>query len=304
MFLEGDVEVFRRLFKKQKLLDAGDPRHAEIRPLLLVLSGAMRGVYGGGQVIALEHFGLSDVFDTVVGISAGAPAGMYLLARQTEIGASIYWEECATDRFISRNYLTVDADYLADVFRGIEGAKGADEKMIRASRSSFFIGLTSAQTGAGIFVDAKRVTPDIVQAARASIAIPYLTGKPVRLGADTYLDGAGAYPFPAREVIERFRPTDLVVFTNSAPGQRDGLMRKAMAWLATFGYPRPVRKAFTSRDRRFVHSLEYLRNQRNCRFALIWSSRLSSFEKRPEVLLAAKGEAELHLARILKEVSA
>jgi hypothetical protein len=36
MFLEGDKEVFKRLFEKRRLLEAHDARHQDIRPLLLI----------------------------------------------------------------------------------------------------------------------------------------------------------------------------------------------------------------------------------------------------------------------------
>ena len=47
---------------------------------LVVQGGGMRGVYSMGALAALEEEGLADAFDVVVGSSAGAINGAYLLS--------------------------------------------------------------------------------------------------------------------------------------------------------------------------------------------------------------------------------
>lgn len=303
MFFEGSKEVLTRLFEKQRLLAAHDERHSTIRPLLLILSGTMRGVYGGGQVIALEHFGLSEAFDTAVGISTGAPTAAYFLARQSVIGTSIYCEECTTRDFISfLPRVKVGADFVADILRGRQSNKRLDQEAIRASRTSFFVGATCAKTGDAILIDAKTATPDVVQAVRASIAIPGLTNGAVELDGKHYLDGVGAHPLPARLVLDRFQPTDLLVFANGTADEREGAVRRALWHLLTIKHPRAVRSAFTTRPDRFAEELQHLRTQTSCRIGVIWSDgEVGTLERDPKKIVAARDRADKHLSGLLAE---
>jgi predicted patatin/cPLA2 family phospholipase len=302
MFFEGNTEVFTHLLKKQRLLAAHDAQHATIRPLLLILSGTMRGVYGGGQVIALERFGLTRAFDVAVGISTGAPTVAYFLAKQAVVGTSIYCKECTTNRFISVPRLTVDVDYIADVLRGVGSPKGLDQQAIYASRSQFFVGVTCAETGEAVLIDAKTDTSDVVHAIRASIAIPGLTRGPVMLGGKPYLDGVGAHPLPIRLLLERFQPTDILVCANGPVNER-GRRLERLAWLLmTAKNPPAVQTAFTTRATRFTNELEYLRTQEHCRFAVLWSDdRIGHLTQKPHELSAAAQRAEQHLSELLDE---
>jgi len=302
MFFEGSKEVFTRLFEKQRLLAARDSRHSNIRPLLLILSGTMRGVYGGGQVIALERFGLSEVFDTVVGVSTGTPTAAYFLAKQAVLGTSIYCEECITDKFISPWRLKVDVGYLADVFRGHQSFKMLDQQAIHSSRSAFFAAATCAQTGEGILIDAKEAKPDIVQAIKASIAIPGFT-KPVRIGDRHYLDGAGAHPFPFRVSMQCFAPTDMLILANCPNEDKAklGTRNMVLTVLATLGLPRLVRSTFINHRKRFMEELSFLRLH-GCRCSIFWSDReVSGFERNQRKLVTAKERATEHLSELLAE---
>src|SRR3989344_9040277 len=98
MRFEGNPEVLRNLFRKKRLLDAGDVDHCMYRPLVLACSGLMRGVYAGGQCRALDRFGLINVFDIAVGISTGAPMLGFFLAGQIQQHLDIYWNEAGGDK--------------------------------------------------------------------------------------------------------------------------------------------------------------------------------------------------------------
>lgn len=93
MKFEIESQLVQNLFLKKALLRQGDPQHEKIRPLLLILSGAMRGTYGAGVTIALSQLGLYNVFDTVIGVSTGAGNAGYMLGglKQSMIGASVYY---------------------------------------------------------------------------------------------------------------------------------------------------------------------------------------------------------------------
>ncbi|KND51187.1 MAG: serine protease [Parcubacteria bacterium C7867-001] len=306
MIFEGSREVLERLHLKQKLLREKDPAHEEIRPALLILSGVMRGVYGGGQTIALHQHGLSNVFDTVVGISTGAPVAAYFVANDIERGLTIYWNECATPEFLSfrRSFgaeRPMDIDYLGSVFRG-ETARGVrlSQEALSRSRSALYTGVTCRRTGEGIFLDAKLAQPDVVQAVQASLAAPWLSHGNVVVDGNSYIDGAGALPFPAQEVIERFRPTDLLVLANCSPELKSSLPRSLLRSILVASLPPSVRDAFATMDTRFQSSLAYLRSQEDCRYAIVWTDDdLTGFEQNPVRLECAAERARKHLSDLL-----
>lgn len=299
MFFEGNSEVFRNLFRKKWLLEQNDSLHTSIRPALLGLAGPMPGVYGAGQGEALEKFGLNSVFDTVVGVSASMANLSYFLARQSALGTAIYCEECTTPRFMRIIRLKMDADYLALTMRGEEGNKALDQLSVEQSRSKLYAAVTCAETGKGILLNAKKVEPDVVRAIRASLAIPYFTGEPVQVGNLRCLDGMGGCPFPAQKVIEKFKPTDLLVLANSPePSTQTGVTPKGFGALVK-GCPRPVVQAFANCSARFLEELQWLRTQQQCRVAILWSGDLGLFEQNPEKLREAASQAYLHLWQIL-----
>lgn len=307
MFIEGNIGVLKRIHEKQRLLDADDPRHETIRPALLIGSGVMRGVYGGGGTIALERAGLNNVFDVVVGVSTGAPLLAYFLAGQAETCGSIYWEECLTPNFFSWGRLlggpVVDTDWLCEVFRGNISSKGIRQHQVLQSRTAFYTAATHAGTAEGVFLNAKQ-TPDVVEAIRASIALPGLSRGKVDIAEKSYVDGAGALPFPAPKMIREFAPTDLLVFTNRPPNLQ---VKKSILNSLTLEFflaqsPRSVQHAFRTMDETTENELALTRAQTECNVLMIWAdNEVDTFDKDPRKLEAAGVRARDHLTQLLNE---
>lgn len=295
MFFEGNRQTFARLQQKRDLLAAGDARHEEIRPALLVLSGLMCGVDAGGKIAALHAHNLMHSFDYAFGISSGIPTTLYGAAGQIKEGVSVYWNECVTPAFLSlrralTNDFAMDIDFLASVFRGETPRKlRLDQDAVRRSRTACYAGVTCANTGEGIFLDVKKT--DMVEAMRASIAAPGLSHANVVIDGRRYMDGDGGFPFPAREIIERYRPTDLLVLTNrghDAPSE--GLSR--LLPLVSGSFTRAVQKVFETRAERFAEGLSYLRNQTACNWAISWSDNIRTLERNPVTLERTARNAE------------
>lgn len=303
MFFEGSNETLRRLALKRDLINAGDPRHEEIRPALLVLSGLMCGVDAGGKIAALHARGLMESFDFAFGLSSGIPTTLYGAAGQIKDGVSVYWEECVTPSFLSlRRAITggfaMDIDFLASVFRGETPRKMAlDQEAVRRSRTACYAGVTCGETGEGVFLDVKK-EPDMVEAMRASIAAPGLSHANVLINGRRYLDGDGGFPFPAREIIERYEPTDLLVLANRAPTPApEGLSR--LLPLVASSLTRAVQEAFASRHVRFQEELAYLRAQTKCLWAISWSDAINTLERNPVTLKATAHKAEREFSALL-----
>jgi predicted patatin/cPLA2 family phospholipase len=214
----GRATVFSRLLQKRDLLRGNDPAHAEIKTALLVAEGCMRGVYSAGVLMALYTLGLSDAFDHVLGISAGAANCAYFVSGQYELGASLYFEELSGNRFISRKrfWRMVDIDYFATA---MSDAKPLNAAAIREARSQLLIGVTEVNTGQCLLIDARDPSIHIVSAIAASCAIPVLYNKSVQIMGVDCADGAIGCGIPVGYAADVLGCTDiLVVFNNPFRG--------------------------------------------------------------------------------------
>ena len=87
------------------------------RLALCIEGGAMRGVVSAGMISAIEQLRLLSAFDLVIGSSAGAANGAYLVAGMGTFGSTIYYENINNRSFADiRRALArrpvVDLDFL------------------------------------------------------------------------------------------------------------------------------------------------------------------------------------------------
>jgi predicted patatin/cPLA2 family phospholipase len=304
MKYEGRQGVLTRLLLKRRLLAEGDERHKALRPMLMILSGVMRGVYGSGQILALDAFRLTDAFDTVVAASTGTPTGAYFLAGQASMGIDVFSEECASKEFIKLRRMHVDVDYLASVFRGERERRALDEDAVRASRTEFFAAITDAVTGEGVLANAKLVTPDMVQLIRASIGVPGMSGDPTLIAGRLYIDGAASLALPITKAVERFDPTDILVLANSPDADQSAFMRTLSSKAARRSYPPAVLEIFDTLQQRFDAELKFLRHGFKGGFGIIWSDHaIDPFTTDSAQLRLAGERARDHLHTLLAHAS-
>jgi predicted patatin/cPLA2 family phospholipase len=219
-------------------------------------------------MIGLELAGLHDVFDVVVGVSAGAANAAYLLSKQTIPGTSIYYEDLTDKRFINpfRMRKVVDIDYVEWVFRN---HKVLDLEAIRQSRSEFYTVATSTN-GDAHFINTKTV--DTVMALKASMAMPVLYNKPVEIGGDFYLDGVASACIPVEETIRKFQPTDLLIVMNTPLEkypEKISLAERFATRLALRRFSRELRDGFLKRDVFHNQTIDILNNGAGCNVAVI-----------------------------------
>lgn len=276
--LRRNHPVVKRLRWKQQM--GSGAKH--IRPLLLVTSGGMRGVYGGGTVLALRELGLLDAFDVVVGISAGGPIAAYSLAgdQQAEVGVSVYLEECTGGPptnypFIALYRLSkiVDVDFLHFVF-GL-GRKRIDVEAVRRSRPDFYLGAFNVETRQLDVINAKTAEPDMLTAIKASMAIVGCVEEPVSLNGSRYLDG-WLDPLPLQQLVERFQPTDMIVVPNCTVQQMQQRTTVsptvvALATLALRYRSRRIVEAVLTEPRRIAQSLRWLKQQHQVNVGVLWA---------------------------------
>lgn len=268
-------KLINNLYLKKKLLETQDQAHQKIKPVLLILSGGMRGVGSGGVMQALHQLGLANVFEVIIGVSTGAPVGAYFLAgpEKTSLGTSIYYQDLPS-KFIK--YLQrpiVNLDYLENLFR--LGRKKLDVLKVKQHRSDFFVALTKTPSAEGVLLNAKK-TPDMVTAIKASTSLPgLLYGKSTTIEGQPFVDGAIANYFPAQQVIEKFKPTDLLIIANRPFRKTINISRSLIEKKLTnflFKKTPPLIKAATvNRKIQFKQALNFLESVPKLNWEIIYS---------------------------------
>lgn len=281
---------------------SGNVHAARMRPLLFVGAGVFRGVVGAGLGSALEAYGLIDCFADVVGISTGAACAQFGLSGQIRQHRDIYWTDARRKEFISLSRLLTDKPvqdtrFLSDVFR-----RKLNLDALFASLPQFHIGVTHAKTGKGHFLNAKEV-PDMHEAIRASMSIPVFSGEPVVIEGEPYIDGAVAFGFPIRELIERYDPTHLLVFANGPDIERYLPGQRFFESMFLSKYPSGVREQIESRFERFADDVAYLRRL-TIPWMAYWGPDFSTRERNPDTLQTECLKAETQMITLLMHAQA
>lgn len=260
----GLIKLLRRLVLKRDLLRQGDPAHEHIRTGILVDGGSMRGVYTGGVVTALHQFGMTEVFDYAVGISAGAAGCAYFLAGQAEMGTSIYYEDLIDKRFINlkRVRKILDLDYLFHVIRSV---KPLDLDRVRKSRTHLLIGVTNAETGLCTYLDARDPDLDLMAAFQASAALPIVYNRAIQINGVPYTDGASGCGLPVNYLVNELGCTDSLVIMNqpiSEKGGRESLLETVLVTLFSRHFSPALRSAYIGRNKLYDEGTAFIRTYR------------------------------------------
>lgn len=220
--------VIENLIKKR---DDPEGEGKNIRPLLLIMGGGMKGAYGAGQVVALGRMGFREVFDTVVGISSGAADAAYFLSAkegddtQTLRGTSIYNENLASKKFFDpgkwknifkrKNFTPLlDVDYAVDIINN-DPEKALDTEEIMRKKTEFWMQTTDPVTHEPRLINAKKTKEGLVNALHGSMAVPFVYRKEITITDDEHgetqnIDGAFK-PLPIQDVVDKFNPTDVLI---------------------------------------------------------------------------------------------
>lgn len=176
---------------------------------LVLQGGGMRAVYSCGAAQSLAAYGFENTFDFIVGNSAGAINGAYLMAgpRNSPI---IYTKELTNKKFVNlaRINKVVDIDYLVDNVL-IPNYPLNVERLLKA-RTKLYVVLTNAQTGKKEVIANHHEFAEIYEEIRATAALPLLYDRKVKVGNTEYIDGGVSDLLPIDEAI-KLGCTDLVV---------------------------------------------------------------------------------------------
>jgi predicted patatin/cPLA2 family phospholipase len=222
----------------------------------------MRGVYSMGALSHLEKTGLRCAFDLVVGSSAGAINGAYLLAGQAIDAVRVYVDNLSTRNFVNLLRLNriVDIDYMVDV--ALKKKCPLDLDTLHGSPCLLQAILTDAETGeATVFTN--RDNMDIYEVIRATAALPALYNRKVKVGDRAYIDGGLSETVPVQRALAFGAEFSLVVLTRQAGFRRkpSSAVWRFLSRLAARGQSTAVRSMIGSEDVVFSDAMNMLENQ-------------------------------------------
>jgi predicted patatin/cPLA2 family phospholipase len=201
------------------------------RTAIVVEGGAMRGVFSAGvlDVFLEQQF---DPFDLAIGVSAGACNLASHLAGQHGRNRRSYLDLMTSRAFIDRRRLLrggsiIDLDWLWDRLAEREPLQ---VQTIARLATEFLVVTTSRSTGAAVYL---RPGPaEILDALKASSALPVFYRPRLTLNGEAMVDGGVADPIPAEEAYRRGARRILVVRSRPAGAVKsDDASTRAMAWL-------------------------------------------------------------------------
>jgi predicted acylesterase/phospholipase RssA len=187
---------------------------------LAVEGGGMRGAVSAGMCLVLEAAGVVAAFDRIYGVSAGALNGCATAAGQAALGAT-YHQDAVNRRVIDRTRPlrggpVIDFDLLFAELIGVRKPLSFDGL---ATGPEFRALATSLETMSlrvlRDFIDGD----EVLQAVRASAALPRLGGRPPSFRSEQMADGGLLEPIPYETALNE-GATHVLVLRSRPAGYR------------------------------------------------------------------------------------
>lgn len=243
----------------------------------------MTGVFGAGVSTQLEKNNLYPNIEAIHGASAGSMTGAYFLARQTELGSSIYWENLSANfiswknffigvwqrfenRFIKKVPPATERDalnisYVLDI---IKNKKILNTQNIVAQPTPLYIKLFDLDNFKIEYVDARR--PDILEVLITSINVfPYVHNLK-NIDGVRAIDGGIIEVIGIDFLLQKYPTSTIVVVLNRPAKSKLGyhlknlLEGKFMQWM--LGDPRLFR-IHAQAEKNFSRDVEKIKNSPN-----------------------------------------
>jgi predicted patatin/cPLA2 family phospholipase len=199
----------------------------------------------------------------VIGSSAGAINGAYLLSGQAYDAVNVYVEHLSNRNFIelARIWRTVNIDYLVDV--ALKQKCPLSIPILRESRSLLEVILTDAETGSPEVLT-NRDSVDFYEIIRATAAMPILYNKRILLRGRYFVDGGLADALPVVRAVRENATLVVAVLTRN-PGYKEGpktLAFRLAVRLAARGQSRAIRTLIGSDNELYNEAIEILDSRR------------------------------------------
>ena len=173
----------------------------------------MSGVFGAGVVTELEAADVYDKIEAIYACSAGAFNAAYFLARDSELGSSIYWEDLTYGRFVNfkrilqRKPNGVDINYLMDVS---QTTKRLNVEAIQKQPIPFFVKLLNNETGEVKYHNGKEETYSKLKSATSIFPFYWNNGQ-------SFIDAGIREPIGLEYLIKQHPESRIVVVINHQP---------------------------------------------------------------------------------------
>ena len=228
-----DSPVLHAVLERARTGSRPGARSDEHTVCLAVEGGGMRGAVSAGMCVVLEAAGLVNAFDRIYGVSAGALNGCATATRQAALSATHY-QDAVRRRVINparslRGQPVIDYDLLFD--NVIAARKPlAFERL--ATGPEFRSLATSIDTLTLRVLTGFAHSREMLQAIRASAALPRLAGEARSFRGERMIDGGLLEPIPfetpvsqgaTRVLVLRSRPATYRKPTRRALGDSLGL---------------------------------------------------------------------------------
>ncbi len=174
---------------------------------LVVEGGGYKGAVTGAMLVELEKLGIGpDIFDLVIGTSAGAFNAAYFIAKQGKQGLTIYSEHLKVRKFL--NYYRwaygqpiMKHDILIDEI--MEKVIPINWERIISSQKFYAVAtnLSSSQNHA-VILGLPKDKLELKQFLRASAHVPLISGKPPIINNISLYDGGMTAMLPVDQAVE------------------------------------------------------------------------------------------------------
>lgn len=251
---------------------------SEIVTGLVVQGGGMRGIYSMAALMALEECGLGKGFDHVFGSSAGAINAAYMLAEQAKLAVTVYLDDISNKNFVNflRLKKVVDVDFLVDSV--LSKHKALNVQNVMDSNSTFHLIMTDYLTSEETVVTNRDKNLDLMEAIRATAAMPILYNKVVNVNGRGYIDGGLRDGVPLMRAIKQ-GCTDIIVVLTREPHfrrKRPTFIMRLIESPFLRHYPDRTKKLIISEDKQFNSTMDIIENPNSFdfkgRLAIIYPS--------------------------------
>ncbi len=232
---------------------------ATIKRGLVIEGGGIRGSHSAGALAELHENKDVPSFDVICGSSAGACSIAYWVSQQHHILEKLWSNYLHGGRFIRyRHLLTprpiMNLDYLIhDVFVHREPL---DTQAIIDSPVDFYITATNCHTGkAHYFHNKDRI--DVLEALRASAAMPIAYPLPVWNRGEPYADGGIADSIPIQKALDENCDEIWLVLTQPAGYRKEAVSRWPWPRWIFRRYP-ALAEAILERHIRYNRQLDFI----------------------------------------------
>lgn len=227
---------------------------------LIVQGGAMRAIYSMAALCELQKKGI--VFDHVFGASAGAMNAAYFIANQPEDALSAYLNDINVLEFINPLRLNkiVNVDYLVDEI--FKHRRPLSIGKIAASATTLHIALTDYETGQPAEATNHDNKVDLLEALRATAAVPVFYGHPVVVNGRPYIDGGITQNLPIQKAIDT-GCTDLTIILTRPLGAPEFSVPGWLKRLALHSYPDKTRESILEEPTRCIREMELVEKYRH-----------------------------------------